>query len=95
VSTAEQRLRQLRSRLDTANVRADEAIADYETRRRKLTQANPSPVAYQMAKRDDTLLAEIGRRVEFQTTLATRLAATMTVELLAAVVRHLTNGDGR
>jgi hypothetical protein len=95
VSTAQQRLRQLRSKMDTANVKADEAIGAYSARKALLLRRNPTESGYKIAKRDDGELTELGNAATFQTATATRHAATLAVELLALLVRHLTDGGGQ
>lgn len=90
VTTAQQRLIVLRSRMDTYNVKADEALADYASRDARLKRRHfPDKGAYAIAKRDDTELADLGSAAVSHTATAARLAATLAVELLALIVRLL------
>jgi hypothetical protein len=75
-------LADMRYRVVAANEGADEAIVAYEARKDQLRRENPGH-QYQIAKRDDHLLAELGSRAEFRQARATRLAVTLVAELLA------------
>jgi hypothetical protein len=81
--------------MDTANVKADEAIEAYAARKAHLLRRNPTESGFKIAKRDDGELAELGNGAAFHTATATRHATTLAVELLALLVRHLTAGDGQ
>ena len=75
-----QRTRRVLTRLEQANVAADEAIAAYETRKAKLARMHPDAVVYRLRVRDDLELADLASTCTFHTTLATRLALTILAE---------------
>jgi len=90
ISARDKRMGALRSKLDTANVKADKAIADYAQRSAQLMQRVGGDLGrFAIAKRDDTVLADLAGAIVFQTATATRHASTLTVELLAVIARHL------
>ena len=84
--SAASRVQMLRRRLAAANVAADEAIDAYTTRQARLRRQFSDPVAYQLRARDDQELAELSASAAFHTTLATRLAATITAEVLTELL---------
>ena len=70
--------------LRAANAAVDEAIAAYERRKALLRkQCGGDAGAFHVAKRDDLVLKDLGSTAEFRTAQVTRLAATLTAELLA------------
>jgi len=80
------RVQLLRRRLEAANTKADEAMAAYEEWSARLDRANPGRAERRIARRDDHDLIDLAAACTFHTALATRLAVTLTVELLTLVV---------
>lgn len=83
------RVQLLRRRLEAANTKADEAMASYEEWSARLARMKPGRLGraeLRIARRDDHDLADLAAACTFHTALATRLAATLTVELLTELV---------